>query len=174
MHVCLQYNFSSYLGLLKVEVKQHGLTRFWEEKRHFLLFLQRWELYSCRAAPAVGWENVLLQVYTPRTQTSEQHAALGCLLVLVKTRKKKNPTGLKTTHTRKKRSVKSSVHSPASFRAAGEMDFLQKWKGLIWTPSILGNIIAKPASPSWCSWGGVEEEEPLGVTGGKKQRGEKN
>ena len=33
----------------------------------------------------------------------------------------------------------------------------------MWTPSMLGNIIAKPASPSWYSWGGLEQE-PLGVT----------
>lgn len=59
--------------------------------------------------------------------------------------------------------ISVSLHSPASFRAAGEMVFLQKWKGLMWTPSTLGNMTAKPASPSWYSWGGLEQE-PLGVT----------
>lgn len=59
--------------------------------------------------------------------------------------------------------LKDCLHSPASFKAVGEIDFLQKWKGLIWTPSMLGNMSAKPASPSWYSWGWLVQE-PVGVT----------
>lgn len=33
---------------------------------------------------------------------------------------------------------------------------------------MLGNMIAKPASPSWYSWGGLEEE-PLGVTARRRK-----
>lgn len=67
-----------------------------------------------------------------------------------------------------KRKKEVRFDSPASLRAVGEMDFLQKWKGLTWTPSILGSMMAKPASPSWYSWGRLEQE-PLGVTAQRRE-----